>query len=120
MSRYTNIDEFRAEHLKSKEQGFINEELDSIFDQMINNFWNKYPYYQNLDRDKHIIIWNVKRRLNNLWSYYNTEQHTTNIFAYFSEILKRLFALTYNNLKEIKIEYIKSQRKEKLRKISLA
>jgi hypothetical protein len=115
---YIDIIEFRLEYDKSKSNGYITPELQLTFEYMIHRTYRLCSSYKKYDIN--VFIWNINRRLqNNLWSFYNPKKHTTNIYAYFNEIIKRLIVSTYNKIDDITILYVRPQRKEKLKKIIL-
>jgi hypothetical protein len=114
MAKYIDINELYSEYNKSKEQGQLSSELRSMFKLMINSIFPKFNNF-NYSAEQKFYKWKAEDLLNKYWQK-NLDSPKL-CFQYYTEIIKRGFAFAHKNLEEVKKEYLRELRKEKINKI---
>lgn len=115
--KYLNTTKFLDEYNKSSDFGYINDELDKIYNTLIIYITDRYPI---VDEYRKMYQWSCKENIINNWDKYNTELNK-NPYPYYNNIIKRqihrLFNKNINELKKEYYEYNIQMRKEKILKI---
>jgi len=114
--KYIDAEELRKNFLISEGKGYIIPEFKRQLTQIVEDVLKKYRMTSELDRK--ILCWSSLKDVCVFWIHINPKKYD-NPFPYFTEITKRSLAKNYNkNIPDLRIEYYREQRKEKLNKIN--